>query len=794
MRTSLILLLTLPTLGLAAEKINFRTQVYPLLHDRCFRCHQGDDAPAGVRLDLKSEVLKRMKRGKSADSLLVRLVSGTDAKRVMPPKGERLNASQIQILRDWIDQGAAWDDDLLPATGARSNHWAFQSVTRPAIPQVKNANWVRTPVDAFIAAKQEANGISPAGETDRRTLLRRLSFVLTGLPPARDEIEAFERDPRPDAYERQVERLLGSPAYGERWARHWLDVARYADSEGYESDHLRPYAWRYRDWVIHAFNDDLPYEQFVKLQLAGDEVVPYRNENLIATGFLAAARLSSNEEDKSRQLNDMYVDVANATAATFLGLTMNCAQCHSHKFDPLSHGDYYRFQGFFLQGMPYNLPLRDAAGWEKYESAKPPEYEPARTLLRALFNQGKMALTAKARKSLTPEQAAAYDTPSDQRSPELHRLAVEASLKFQWTDPQVERAIPASDQALYAELKKKVTTIEEKLPDPPQTWGFYSPATSPHTISVLPMKGFYPPPFDVNELKRAKPFLLAAGDSKERRELLESGWPAVFGETPKGTRTRTALAEWLTGPRNPLTARVWVNRIWQYHFGRGIVATPNDFGTHGSPPSHRELLDWLAAELVSSGWSTKHIHRLIVNSATFRQSSKGHGDSGLYSRWTPRRLEAEAIRDAMMAVSGGMDSTMGGKPEPDEDKNLRRGIYQIQIRQKLYASTLFDAPTGATESCPKRTMSTTPLHALFLMNNEFPVNRAKSFAARVRTLAGDDRTKQATAAFRLALGRSPTPAELKLIEDYLRKTNGDSDPLAVLCHTLFSMVEFTTVD
>jgi hypothetical protein len=504
--------------------------------------------------------------------------------------------------------------------------------------------------------------------------------------------------------------------------------------------------------------------------------------------------LSSNEEDRSRQLNDVYVDIVNATSAAFLGLTMNCAQCHSHKFDPIPHRDYYRLQGFFLTGMPYNLPLRDPAGWEKYEVARPPEYEPARHLLRAMFDLAKARLAADARKTLSPEQAAAHDTPSDKRTPEQHRLAVEAGLKFQWTAAQVERAIPAADQPLFKELQKKVAAIEAKLPDPPQTWGFYSPVTSPHAISVLPMKGFYPPEFNIAELMRAKPFLLAAGDAKERKEALEPGWPALFGPTPAGTRSRSTLADWLTDPRHPLTARVLVNRIWQYHFGRGIVETPNDFGTRGAPPTHPELLDWLAAELVSSGWSTKHIQRLILKSATFRQSSQGQADDVLFARWKPRRLEAETIRDAMLAVSGEWDSQFGGPTEADEQKSLRRGIYQLQKRQKLNSATLFDAPTGATESCPKRTNSTTPLHALFLLNNEFALNRAKAFAARVRASAGDHRERQATLAMRLALGRGPTEAERKVIADYLEKTAGDDDALASLCHTLFCMVEFTTVE
>jgi hypothetical protein len=693
------------------------------------------------------------------------------------------------------------------------------------VPAVKHAAWARNPVDAFVATEHERKGIAPAPEADRRTLLRRLSLDLTGLPPTPEEIAAFENDRRPDAYERHVERLLASPAYGERWGRHWLDVARYADSEGYESDHVRPHAWRYRDWVVRAFNDDRPFDRFVTEQLAGDELTPYRDENLVATGFLAA-RLSSNEEDKARQLNDVYVDVVNAVGGAILGLTVQCAQCHDHKFDPVSQKDYYRLQGFFLTGMPYNLALRDPAGWKTHEAAKPPEYDDARRLRDRLLGAARTRLGEKTWQALTPVQAASLRTAADRRTPAEHELAVEATLKFQWTQAQLKNAIAADDKALYAELKKKLTALEAKLPDPPQTFGFYSPVTSPHRVEVLPMRGFYPPAFDPVELSRGKPFVLRAGDAKRRGDPLTPGWPAALGPTPPavaGRPTRTALAKWLTDPAHPLTARVWVNRVWQYHFGRGLVNTPSDFGLRGARPTHPELLDWLASEFISpsggreppeartaqgphaprsGAWSTKHLHRLIVTSATYRQAARAEPasvrldpDNALLSRWKPRRLEAEAVRDSMLAVSGELDRTVGGAPDADEVKSPRRGLYLLMKRQKPPAGlTLFDGPTAATESCPKRITTATPLHALYLLNNPFADGRAKVFAARVRSLAGDDRDKQTETAFALALGRTPRDPERSAVARLLADAPDGTHVLVELCHALLASNEFSTLE
>jgi hypothetical protein len=409
-----------------------------------------------------------------------------------------------------------------------------------------------------------------------------------------------------------------------RYARHWLD-SRWAETEGYESNHPRPYAWRYRDYVVQSFRDK-PYDRFVTEQLAGDELEPYSDENLIAAGFLAAARLSSNEEDKFRQRNDVLVDIVNATSSALLGVTLHCAQCHNHKLEPFSLSDYYRFQGFFIKGQPLLLTLRDPAGWKAYEAAKPPEYDAA-VKLRDLLFEGRSCPPDRRRPQAVHPRRSSRSTShrGSHRGAGTARPAGGSQVQF---TPAARERHATRRQALYAELKKGIEAMEKQMPDRPQTFGFYAP-TSPHRVDVLPVKAFYPLPYVPDELARARPYLLRGGEVHERGRPLDPGWPALFGPTPKEAvekRPRTALAAWLTRRDHPLTARVWVNRLWQYHFGTGLVATPNDFGLKGSPPSHPELLDWLAGELVRSGWSTRHVNRLIVTSATYRQEhARSHG-------------------------------------------------------------------------------------------------------------------------------------------------------------------------
>jgi hypothetical protein len=820
----------------AKRTIDFAKDIYPLLKQRCAECHFGADAASGHRLDLRDSVtgestgLPLVEIGASADSRLIQLVAGLDPKLQMPPEGERLSAAEIGILRAWIDQGLSWDEKLLPPQPAASSHWAFQPLARPRPPQRDGSRWSRSIVDAYVAEKHRELQLEPAEEAPRRVLLRRLSLDLTGLPPDIEEVEAFERDSSPDAYERWADRLLASPRYGERWGRHWLDVARWAETEGYESNHPRHSAWRYRDWVIDSFNADKPYDQFLRQQLAGDEMEPYSDENLVATGFLAAARISSNEEDKWLQRSQVLAEVVNATGSAFLGLTIHCAQCHSHKFDPISIRDYYALEAFFVGGQPVSVAIADPQERARFEAHKPPEYEPLRQLKELIYERGRQRFVAAAREKMSEEMRLACDTPAARRTRTQEKLAREASLKFQITPEGIERSIPAEDKALYDAAKKKLQELEKSGLAEPQAFAFYSPATSPHALRVLPALGFYPLPYDPAELRGLRSYIHIRGDVHRIGATVAAGWPAVLEATfprqaeasspqPSTSLNRLALADWLSHPRHPLTARVWVNRLWHYHFGRGIVATPSDFGVKGAPPTHPDLLDWLACELVDSGYSTKFIQRRIVQSATYRldcrlqspksraQSPQGAIDSGVSIpadvenrflwRFTPRRLEAEAIRDCILAVSGQLALTGGGPSVPlgDENKVPRRSVYLYQKRGVVADhQRLFDGPVEMAESCEGRHTTTTPLQPLYLLNSELGLSAARTMAQRVRAVA-DRPPAQVIEAFRLALGRAPGEEELAASLDLLgQPTEGQNDALVLVCQAILNANEFVYIE
>lgn len=734
-----------PRADQARPPVDFARDIYPLLQQHCFRCHEGREAQSGYRLDVRAELLGETNGeplatpGKSGESRLIKRVAALDAKLRMPPagEGESLSAAQIGTLKDWIDQGLTWDDNLLPPPSPRSEHWAFQPVARPRIPAVERREWLRSPVDAYIAAVHERQRLPPNPAAGRARLWRRVSFDLVGLPPEPEDVDEFVSDETPDALSRRVDRLLASPRYGERWGRHWLDVARWAESEGFESNHMRPYAWRYRDYVVASFNHDLPFDRFLREQLAGDELEPNADEQLVATGFLAAARLSSNEEDKGLQRNAVLVDVVNMVGESVLGLTFGCAQCHNHKFDPITQRDYYRIQALFVNGQPGNLVLRDPVLTNAYES-----------------------------------------------------------------------------------LKKKIAAIEKDLPDRPQTWGYYSPATGRTAVEVLPMKGFYPLAYDPDELRRAAAYLLVRGDVHRRGPKVDAGWPTVLelrerGEGQDVARarqagiTRSEFVDWLVDPRHPLTARVWANRVWQYHFGRGIVATPGDFGLKGAPPTHPELLDFLAAECLERGWSTKHLHRLIVTSSVYGQSShtqpvgqQRDPANQYWWRFEPRRLEAEAVRDSLLAVAGQLDLGAGGKSD-EEKSSRRRSLYVTQKRDQLpEIQRLFDG-ASANEACGRRSVSTVSLQPLYLLNGTLAVELSARFADRVRSLAPADSRRQIDLAFRLTLGRPPHAEEDEAARRFLDQAAETSaaevegaewPPWRQFCQLLLNLNEFVYLE
>jgi hypothetical protein len=729
--------------------VDFKRDVYPLLKSRCFECHAGAKPDSGYRLDVHreflgystGEVLAEPRR--SRDSRLIKAVTTDSKEDRMPPDGEPpLTDEQVAMLRAWIDQGLNWDDELLPAPRLESDHWAFQVIARPDVPEVIEAEWVSTPVDAFIAQTHSAAGLQHAPQATRRTLVRRLYLDLIGLPPTPKQVDEFLEDDSPSAYETLVERLLKSPHYGERWGRYWLDLARWAESQGYQHDFVRPYAWRYRDYVINSFNQDKPYDRFLIEQLAGDELQPYSDENLIATGFLGAARISGNQEDDDIQRNDVLVDIVNATGSVMLGLTLECAQCHNHKFDPISQRDYYQLQAFFVKGQLGNLSLRES------------------------------------------------DIPNP-------------------TD--MERWIPKLAYDFYA--KEVSALVKKKLFEPttaPHTWGYLSAETGDPGIQRFSVVNRRPIAWRPETLKHAESKMLLRGDVANPGPIVNSGWPEVLGVTPSslGDKPRAALAEWMTDPQNPLVSRVWVNRLWQYHFGRGLVATPSDFGVEGAKPTHPELLDWLATELMGNGWSTKHIHRQIVLSSTYRQerihneaNTAIDPDNQLLWCWPRRRLEAEVIRDSVLVATGELDPSIGGVsiPPEREEEEIRRTIYLFQQRSSMPSvMEMFDAPNGIA-SCSRRSVSTVALQPLFMLNSQFMTKRASSLADVISEISGDDVERQIDVAFERTLSRKPDDEERRLARNILRTDQGAGSvdkaniaelPLTQLCLALLNLNEF----
>jgi hypothetical protein len=612
---------------------------------------------------------------------------------------------------------------------SKARHWAFQPVQRPPLPAVRKVGWCRNELDRFILARLEADQLAPAPEADRRTLIRRLCFDLVGLPPTPKEVEDFLRDSSPSAYEKLVERLLASPRHGERWARHWLDVVRFAESHGFERNQPRPYAWPYRDYVIRAFNEDKPYDQFLREQLAGDGLGVGA-----ATAFLVAG---PNDQVPSpdpvltaQQRADEIHDMVSTTGSALLGVTLGCARCHNHKFDPITQTDYYAVAAVF-------------AGVRHGDRFLPPSTHDIR-----------------------------------------------------WRQVR-ERELPLS--AL------------ERMLDPSGARPSWGALLAQRKLAAYPVAyaGCFELPGPTHRLYR--------GDPMQPREIVVPGAIAALGkplehDCDSESSRRLALGRWITDPRNPLTARVMVNRLWHYHFGEGIVSTPSDFGINGARPTHPDLLDWLAAELVAGNWSLKAIHRRIVLSSTYRQSGQtnAHGlavDAGdrLLWRFPPRRLEAEPLRDAILAVCGNLDRRMEGSGfdlfEPSTryvkiytaktqfgPAEWRRMIYQSKPRLQLDSVFgAFDCP-DAGQIAPKRTRSTTPLQALNLRNSPFIVRQAQLFADRLEGEAGSEPRRQAELAFRLAFAREAAPEEAQAAATLIQ-----AEGLLVFCRALLNANEFVYV-
>ncbi len=738
-----------------------------ILDSHCITCH-GEAAMSALDLRTRNGILRGGNRGpaivpgNSAGSLLIRAIR-REGDLKMPPGDAALSPSQVRLVAGWIDAGAEWRE-IADRASTRA-WWSFQGPTRPAVPAVSDHDRVRNPVDAFVLAKLEERGLELSPPANRATLARRAYFDLHGLPPSAEDVRQFVEDESDDAFEQLVDRLLESDRYGERWGRYWLDLVRYADTSGFETDHYYTTAWRYRDYVIESFNRDKPYSTFVREQIAADELWP------VDTDLEGTLNLSP---EKRRNMNrrvgtslftlgafpieytyygDLYraewsAEAVDLIGAAFLGLTLECARCHDHKSDPISQRDYYRLAAFFAGSAEREIPLG----------------------------------------SLFDVQTSTRSFPLLEHARALKRMAKQSK----GLDEQQRRK-------MLERLGKAYLAAPEPLP----------------TAKVLGHEASVP-----------ATFVLAHGDFKKRGERVDPGFPAAIAAARSLSaseiarfppRRRAALAQWLTSEDHPLVGRVMVNRIWQHHFGAGLVRTPNDFGRQGDPPTHPLLLDWLAAEFAERGWSVKQMHRLIMLSSVYRASSLASErgmeldpDNRYLGRMNRRRLDADAIRDSVLNVSGSLNLKMGGvgvippltgeeilaarmphlwPAHPDPGEHARRSVYlQVKRSMSLPMLQIFDAP-DTSRSCARRESSTVAPQALAMMNSDFALREAQAFAERLRRETDGRPESLVNAGWLLAMSRSPTSLERRTALDYLARNS-----LADLCRMLFNLNEFIYVD
>jgi mono/diheme cytochrome c family protein len=801
-------LILLAAIGAAAQTPEARA----VLQKRCFACHGPAMQMNGLRLDDGEAALKggytgpSILPGNSASSTLIDRVVSTKEGYAMPPAGPKLTEAEVAVLRTWIDQGAKYPGGPAGKTAtAKPQLWSLQPIRRPDAPAVQNAVWVRNPIDAFVLAKLESKSIAPSPEASRETLARRVSLDLRGLPPSPEELSQFLNDRRPDAYERYVDHLLNSPHFGERWARHWLDLARYADSDGYEKDLVRPYAWRWRNWVIDAYNSDMPFDKFTVQQIAGDLLPGADMNTRLATGF--HRNVLVNREAGVSRAEDRFEQTVNRTntiATTWLGLTVGCAQCHDHKYDPISQREFYQMYAFMdsVTEETIDAPLPGELGpW----LAAAPRYRAEREKILAEYEVAKYQTIWEANllkgidapgKDLELDFAVTEVTAGLDHAQRI--LKTPAGKRSQrdadaMTDHFLKRSnlIFKRDKAVVDrmnEAKKKIDELSGATPF----------VTQAYVIREMP------------EPVITK--IAVRGDYKRPGIAVEPGTLAALppmtvspGESP-----RLAFAKWIVAPENPLTARVIVNRYWQEFFGRGLVRTSEDFGTQGDTPTHPELLDWLASEFIASGWSQKHLFRTIVTSATYRQSSRVRPevaerdpDNSLLARQSRLRLTAEAVRDNALAASGLLERSLGGPsikpPQPKGVAELtyannnkwidaegparyRRGLYIHFQRTAPYPQLMnFDAPE-ATVACSRRRSSNTPLQSLNLMNDPVFLEAAQALAHQASS-----KPDPIGAAFEWTLARKPSERERARLEKLRQQ-----EDLVAVCRVLLNLDETIT--
>ncbi len=932
------------------EPVEFGRQIQPILAKRCYACHGPDKAEGGLRLNQRELAFEKLESGKRAvvakdvdHSELMRRILSKDETEQMPPEGPRLTDTQMDLLKRWIEQGAEWKE-----------HWAFVPPAVAEPPAVKNARWVTNPIDAFVLARLEKNGLSPASPAGKTALLRRVTHDLTGLPPTPAEVEEFVADNSPNAYEKVVDRLLKSERYGEQWARHWLDVVRYADTNSFERDGAKPNAWRYRDYVIRAFNADKPYDQFVREQLAGDELPEASADGIIATGIYRLGQWDDEPADRLLALYDGFDDIITTTSQAFLGLTVNCARCHDHKIDPITQVDYYSMLAFFQGVTPNGNPnpqverafFENDAARAAYETAVKEhrvKLDATQAKVSAIEKEFRDQLSKPDQNldhpdlddleyrffrdtwqklpnfdALKPETVAKLERPYFDISPATREfsfgfvfvgtLKVPADGEYTFivdSDDGSRLTVDGKEIILHDGIHgtgkpqvAKITLKQGRMPirvdyfQGPSgakelivKWsgpGFeqrYLSAMTEDGVALADRRGkrrdfaslmktqgptvlgadrhkqYTALANDLEELKRFRPaasyalcvtetgpnpadtFLLKRGNPQSPGEKViptflsplgggKATIPPPAAET-KSSGRRTALANWIVSPDNRLTARVMVNRIWQHHFGRGIVRSPNNFGLLGDAPTHPELLDWLAATFVNGGWQMKPLHKLIVMSSTYRMSSQPNPAAqakdplnNLFWRYDIRRLSAEEVRDSVLAVDGRLNPAMygpgifpdisdevkagqsvpgagWGKSTPAEQ--ARRSIY-VHVKRSLVLPILSDFDFADTDSsCAARFVTTQPTQALAMLNGKFLNDQAAEFAKRLRKEAGNDVKKQVAQGFRLALCREPDQGlverGLKLI-DALQKKHGKSADQALdqFCLMVLNLNEFMYLD
>ncbi|VTT97292.1 signal peptide protein : Uncharacterized protein OS=Isosphaera pallida (strain ATCC 43644 / DSM 9630 / IS1B) GN=Isop_2381 PE=4 SV=1: PSCyt1: PSCyt2: PSD1 [Gemmataceae bacterium] len=774
----------------------FDKEVLPVLKEHCFKCH-GDDPnklKGGLDLRTREAVLAGGDTGpavntaKPDESLFLRAVHYKDDEHRMPPK-QKLPAKELAVLDKWVKDGLPVPADRMGeavkvapksvVTDEAKRYWAYQPVKRPDVPAVKDRAWVKTPVDAFVAAKLEAKGLKPVKPADKAALARRAYYDLIGLPPTPEELDAFVSDKAPDAWEKLVDKLLASPHYGEKWGRHWLDVVRFAETNGYERDGPKPFAWRYRDYVIKSFNADKPYTQFVTEQLAGDEIPGHNPDAVVATGFYRLGIWDDEPADPQQALFDGFDDLVTTAGQGFLGMTVNCSRCHDHKVDPIPQADYYKFVAFFRDVEPYSK-TRDVTSPYNMTDISPPEQR-AKYEAELKKRDARLAEVRRAMHAIEDEVIKTLPAP-DQR-------ATEGPERPKVIKEKVVPALAGKAKEEYAALKKERGELERKAAPPGREL-----ALSVNNCIVRP----------------PATHVLVRGSPHAPGKEVKPGFPEVLGlpdpqipDPPRGAKTsgrRTVLANWIASKDNPLTARVFVNRVWQYHFGRGLLASANDFGLLSRElPTHPELLDWIASEFVEptwapaagaagAPWTVKRLHKLIMLSSAYQLSSAADADNlkadpanNLLWRFNARRLTGEEVRDSVLAVSGSLNlkqygpstypkipkEVLAGQSVPGQgwpvsppDEANRRSVY-AHVKRSLRVPILvgFDQP-DPDSSCPVRYVTTVPTQSLGLLNGEFANEQALAFARRLQKEAPNDVAAQVTRAVRLTTGRVPTAEEV----------------------------------